>query len=125
MADERKAAVVIDYQNVHMTTAEVFMRGQEPYHALIDPCKFSNRLVPIKNENVLSNNVAACSDEPLLKLSRVEVYRGLPSPKVDQSGYSRNLKQKSNWEKEAFLQGLKLRVRHRPLKYQYHYANNE
>ena len=39
-----KMAVVVDYQNVHLTAVCLYMPGRPPEEALIDPYRFANQL---------------------------------------------------------------------------------
>jgi len=99
--------VIIDYQNLHMTGKQLF-NNQNPIHlSLIDPLKYSNQLISKRNS----------LQEPgkaLATLTKILVYRGLPSPKEDKKSYGRSLAQKSEWERDR-----RVNVIYRPLKYYY------
>lgn len=102
-----QTSVVVDYQNVHLVGAESF----EPYNrraaheALVHPGLFARRVVA-------QRNAGQDAGAPLAQLARVLVYRGLPSNRHDPEDYSRNLAQKSQWERDALVH-----VTHRPLRY--------
>lgn len=117
MPDLHKVAVVIDYQNVQMTAHDVFQRSLPLHESLIDPLRFSRRLVAVKNDDIERSNTKNGKNYPKCQLSRVEVYRGIPKPEADPEGYSRNQAQKAAWSKDAFLQNFSLTVEYRPLKY--------
>ncbi|WP_243077322.1 hypothetical protein [Microbacterium sp. SS28] len=102
-----RAAVIIDYQNVHLTGAGLFEQYQPPHEHLVHPLHFANQLITRRNANQREGMARAV-------LSKVLVYRGLPSADVDPKAYARNLAQKSHWEKDA-----RVSVTLRPLKYRY------
>ena len=82
-----KMAVVVDYQNVHLTAADLYMPGCPPEDALIDPYRFASRLAQARN--------ATNDDMHQVEVSRVEVLRGLPIPEDDSDAYRRNQAQKA------------------------------
>ena len=102
----KRMAVVIDYQNVHMTAGNVFMRGRPREESLISPLKFGERLAYIKNESL--------KEAEKVELRHVEVFRGLPLPEDPNGGYIRNVAQRESWENES--NGI-VTVTLRPLKY--------
>lgn len=104
----RRMAVVVDYQNVHLTAAGVFAPYRPAEESLISPWNFARRLAKVKNES--QPNL-----DPV-EVARVEVYRGLPLEADPNGGYARNLSQKHAWEREA--PGIVF-VTLRPLKYLY------
>lgn len=100
-----KAAVIVDYQNVHLTSLEVFDSDYESRSNSLNPLLFATCLIEERNSRV--------KDERLLaKLKRVEVYRGLPSSIHDPIDNARNLEQKRRWMEDPRVQ-----VTLRPLKY--------
>jgi uncharacterized LabA/DUF88 family protein len=100
-----KAAVIVDYQNVHLTSLEVFDSDYESRRNSLNPLLFATCLIEERNSRV--------KDERLLaKLKRVEVYRGLPSSIHDPIDNARNLEQKRRWMEDPRVQ-----VTLRPLKY--------
>ena len=44
-----KMAVVVDYQNAHLTAAGLYMPGCPPEDALIDPYRFASQLAQARN----------------------------------------------------------------------------
>lgn len=106
----KSVAVVMDYQNVHMTGADVFRPNQPRENSLISPYKFGLQLIAAKKESLGED----------FKLSRVEVFRGLPRPDDPSGGYRRNNTQKDAWEREG--EGI-VSVTLRPLKYRFEVAN--
>lgn len=106
-----KAALVIDYQNTHLTAARLFCPNLPPYKALINPVLYSKQLEFVKNSNKRDSAIAD------VKIEYIELCRGLPLAGRDPIANSRNIQQKMNWEKDALLQGVELEVVHRNLKY--------
>lgn len=107
-------AIVMDYQNVHITASEYFLPGRPIEEALIDPFKFAVQLAQAKN---------ATSTEPYhVDPKRIEVYRGLPIPEDDPDAYRRNLEQKKRWE---YQRSGKVEVTLRPLKYKWDYVDSK
>lgn len=104
-----RTAVVIDYQNVHLTGHELFdsTRHLPRHETLVDPLMFSRQLIDARNG-------AQRPGHPPAVLSRVLVFRGLPSDDHDPAGYARNQAQKSAWERDR-----RVSVTLRPLKYRY------
>ena len=105
-----KMAVVVDYQNVHLTAAGLYMPGRPPEEALIDPYRFARQLAQARN--------AENDDTHQVEVSRVEVFRGLPIPEDDSDAYRRNQAQKAQWTRG--LHGV-VNVTLRPLKYSWEY----
>lgn len=101
-----KMAVVVDYQNVHLTAADLYMPGCPPEDALIDPYRFASQLAQARN--------ATNDDMHQVEVSRVEVFRGLPIPEDDSDAYRRNQAQKAQWTRGHH--GV-VNVTLRPLKY--------
>jgi hypothetical protein len=104
-----QSVVVVDYQNIHLTGHQLFpvSRHGAKHEALIDPLLFANHLLLARNTKQLPGHSHAV-------LTRVLVYRGLPSAEHDPDAYARNLAQKAHWERDS-----RVSVNHRPLKYQY------
>ena len=106
-------AVVVDYQNVHLTAACLYRPGRPPEEALIDPYRFASQLAQARN----AKNDDACQVE----VSRVEVFRGLPIiPADDSDAYRRNQAQKAQWTRGHH--GV-VNVTLRPLKYSWEYID--
>lgn len=106
-----RTAIVIDYQNLHLTAHGLFDRYRPPHESLIHPGQYAKNLIQRRNSIIRDQSVAV--------LAEVDVYRGLPSAKHDPVIYGRNLAQKSQWEKDPSIH-----VTHRPLKYTYEYAED-
>lgn len=108
MADLR-TAIVIDYQNVHLTGHGRFdsTRFGPKHEALIDPLFFAQQLLHVRNSRQREGAAAAV-------LRTVDVYRGLPSSDHDPAAYARNLSQKDRWERDR-----RVSVTLRPLRYRY------
>lgn len=105
-----KMAVVVDYQNVHLTAAGLYMPGRPTEDTLIDPYRFASQLAQARN--------ATNDDAHQVEVSRVEVFRGLPIPEDDSDAYRRNQAQKAQWPRGHH--GV-VNVTLRPLKYSWEY----
>lgn len=101
------AVVIVDYQNVHLTAAGLFAPNAPEYESLIHPLAYGLHLISRRNANQRDGM-------PDAVLSKVLVYRGLPSSEHDAKAYGRNLAQKSEWERDRRIQ-----VTHRALRYVY------
>lgn len=100
-----KAAVIVDYQNVHLTSLEVFDDENGSRSKFLNPLLFATCLIEERNSRV--------KDEAMLaELRRIEVYRGLPSSIHDPIDNARNLEQQRRW-----MQDPRVHVTLRPLKY--------
>lgn len=98
---------MIDYQNVHLTGVGLFEPNQPPHEHLVHPLLYANQVILNRNRNQrLGYELAA--------LTKVLVYRGLPSSDIDPRANARNLAQKAEWEADS-----RVMVTHRPLRYQY------
>ena len=117
MASPQSVAVVIDYQNVFMTAFDVFGARTAARQSLIDPFRFAERLVEIRNRQIGLRNWRKDTHNPTGALQRVAVFRGLPDALVDPQGHRDNLDQKERWEREGARHGVQLTVTHRPLRY--------
>ena len=104
-------AVVVDYQNVHLTGASLFLPGRPPEEGLIDPFRFACQLAQARNAKIADERYKAT-------VKRVEVFRGLPIPEDDPDANRRNQAQKAEWERGHH--GV-VRVTLRPLKYAWDY----
>lgn len=104
---ELRAAIVIDYQNVHLIGRNVFEPFLAPHECLVHPLHFANQIIHARNANQRADGDRAV-------LAKVLVYRGLPSAEHDPEPYARNLAQKTEWEKDS-----RVTVTLRPLKYTY------
>lgn len=109
MAEFLRTALVVDYQNVHLTGHEVFptSRHLRPHHSLIDPLLLGNEFIATRNRIQRPGHAWA-------ELSKVLVYRGHPSQSHDPVNYARNQAQQAHWERDA-----RVSVTLRALKYEY------
>lgn len=108
MADLR-AAIIIDYQNVHLTGHGRFdaTRYGPKHEALVDPLHFAHQLIQVRNarqRDGMSQSV----------LRYVDVFRGEPNPDHAPQAHARNQAQKAQWERDK-----RVSVTLRPLKYRY------
>lgn len=78
-----KAAVSIDYQNVHLTSLEVFDEENELQRDYLNPLLFATSLIAERNSRIKDEALRA-------ELARVEVYRGLPSSTHDPKDNARS-----------------------------------
>lgn len=113
MADLR-AAVIIDYQNVHLTGHGLFdsTRYGPKHEALIDPLHFANQLLQVRNSRQRAGHERGV-------LRYVDVFRGEPSPDHEPKAHARNQAQKAQWERDK-----RVAVTLRPLKYRYQRDEN-
>lgn len=104
-----RAAIIIDYQNVHLTGHGRFdsTRYRPKHEALVDPLHFANHLLHVRNSRQREGMAHAV-------LCYVDVYRGEPSPDHDPRAHARNQAQKAQWERDP-----RVSVTLRPLKYRY------
>lgn len=100
-----RAAVIIDYQNVHLTGVDLFAAKRDPRSNPLNPLLFATNLIAERNSRITDKRILA-------SLTRVEVYRGLPSSVHDPRDNASNLEQQRLW-----TQGNRVTVTHRPLKY--------
>ena len=105
--------IVIDYQNVHLTGASLFLPGRPPEEGLIDPFRFACQLVQARDAKITDGRYKAA-------VKRVEVFRGLPIPEDDPDANRRNQAQKAEWERGHH--GV-VSVTLRPLKYAWDYLD--
>lgn len=108
----KRMAVVVDYQNVHLTGTELFLPERPVEEGLVDPFRFACQLAKARNDG--------SPPEHAVEVARVEVFRGLPSDQDDARAYARNLAQRSEWMKGHH--GV-VEVTLRPLKYDYEYRD--
>ncbi len=103
-----RTAVVMDYQNMHMSGYELYRRElprKRLHENLLDPSRFANELLATRNRAQLPGRDQAV-------LSRVEVYRGLASSIRDSGRNTLTLRQQHAWQRDP-----RVTVRLRPLKY--------
>jgi uncharacterized LabA/DUF88 family protein len=102
-----RVAVVVDYQNMHLTARGQFTpQGAPTHHSLLHPLHLANQIV-IAREAAQRTSVST-------KLEHVSVFRGLPSSSHDAKNYARSLAQKAEWTRDRRVQ-----VTYRPLRYQW------
>ena len=101
-----RCALIIDYQNIHLVAGRIFAPGQKVSQSLIDPSQFATQVVQVRNEKMNSPDLRA-------EVTRIQVYRGLPSSDRDPKGHAANLRQKKLWESDP-----RVVVTLRPLTYQ-------
>jgi uncharacterized LabA/DUF88 family protein len=101
-----RAAIVIDYQNVHLTARDVFHPDGPAHESLIDPIRFAKRAMQERNSRQREGQAHA-------EVSRVLVYRGLPHVDHDSEQNRRCLEQASRWQAAGAMVEL------RDLKYNY------
>lgn len=100
-----RAAVIIDYQNMHTTGVRRFGQEFAPRELPLNPVRFSEELIRFRNSKVTNPIMLA-------ELTKIEVYRGLPSSIHDPQDHAANMEQKENWTRDH-----RALVIHRPLKY--------
>lgn len=101
-----RAAVVMDYQPVHLTAKDVFAPRADAHDSLIHPVRFARRA--LRERNSIQRQ-----DYPHAELSRVLVYRGLPHVDHDWEQHRRCIDQAVQWRTEGAIVEL------RDLKYTY------
>lgn len=98
-----RAAVIIDYQNLHYCGHDQFCPAGSPlHHCLIHPGALARRILDVRAANGRGH----------AELADVQVFRGLPDPEYDLAGYERNITQKRHWQTEPTVH-----VTHRLLQY--------
>ena len=104
MAPERfRVAVFIDWQNVYRAARRAFDLEQMPSeHGNFSPLRISRLLAAANGRGAAGELVG------------VEIFRGLPSRRLDRLGHLANRRQAASWKAEA--PGV-LEVRTRPLRY--------
>lgn len=106
------AVVIIDYQNVNLTSANLFSNKLSDSRNHIHPEIFSEILIEKRNRLVADKSKIA-------ELTKILVFRGLPSPDYDPKSHSLNINQAKRWEKSGIV-----KVTHRPLKYVFPRGNS-
>ncbi len=105
-----RTAVIIDYQNLHLVAAKLFVPSKPLHECLVHPLNYAKQII-------LTRNLILKDGGPHATLSKVLVYRGMPSPSHDPKPYARNQAQKSEWERDP-----RVKVTLRPLKYKYEWT---
>lgn len=100
-----RAAVVMDYQNVHLTAHDVFDRRGHKHDALIHPMKFAETVLRVRNSRQREGH-------PHAELGEVFVFRGLPHTDYDWEQSRRCSAQAEEWHRcgaHVILRDLKYR----------------
>lgn len=105
-------AVIIDYQNVHLTARDTFAPEQTAWETLIDPARFADQLVAARN--------AAMHESDEADVGRAIVYRGRPSNHRDPGLYAATQRQVANWTRDR-----RVEVHQRTLRYPPPHVTNE
>jgi uncharacterized LabA/DUF88 family protein len=104
---DQRVAVVVDYQNMHLTARGQFTPpGTPTHHSLLHPLHLANQ--------ILIARAAAQRSSVSARLEHVSVFRGLPSNIHDPANYARSQAQKAEWTRDPRVQ-----VIYRPLRYQW------
>lgn len=88
-----RAAVIIDHQNMNITGVKGFNPQARPRDFPLNPLKFGEDLLAFRKSKVTDGALLA-------ELTRVEVYRGLPSPTHDPQDHAMNIEQKNAWTQD-------------------------
>ena len=83
----------MDYQNVHITGAKLLGSQYGNHQHYIDPIRFAETLIEERNSRIREGYAIA-------NVSKVLVYRGLPSNIHNPTQYARNLTQAAFWERD-------------------------
>lgn len=103
----QRVAVVIDYQNMHLTARGQFTPEGTPTHeSLLHPLRLAEQIL-IARANAKGEGTPPC------RVEKVYAFRGLPSNKHDPMGYRRSLAQRAEWTRDN-----RVEVTYRPLRYQ-------
>lgn len=107
MPEELRAAIIMDYQNMHLTGHELFpcARYRPKHECLIDPLSFAHQVLRLRNANQGAGHAHAV-------LADIWVFRGEPSAEHDPRDYARSQAQRAHWERDG-----RVHVHLRPLKY--------
>lgn len=107
-----RAAVIIDYQNMMRTGAQLFYPDAKNYEKVLDPFRFANTLIQVRNEK----------QKPGMEhvsLKRVFVYRGMPNASYQPIPNAYTMAQAAQWNKNFLVN-----VETRPLKYRHRYSDD-
>jgi hypothetical protein len=104
-------AVVMDYQNIHLTAHGRFCAPGEPVHeCLTHPLYFANQILLARRSRKVLRGLPADG----APLTSVSVFRGLPSNLHQPDFYRRNLAQRSEWTRDP-----RVKVSYRALRYSF------
>lgn len=104
-----RLAVLIDYQNIHLTARDVFAPpGSTPRDTLVHPLLFADELIAAR---------LAAQGDPVQKtaaLTHVRVYRGAPSNRHEPRLYAASLAQRAHWTRDARVEVFYRTLRYPP-----------
>lgn len=107
MLDEAlTAAVLIDYQNIHLTAHGCWGRSGAPYESLVHPLRFADQVLQVRRQRQQDER------QRTAVLTDVFVFRGLPSNKNQPALYRVAQAHRSEWERDK-----RVHVTYRPLRY--------
>jgi uncharacterized LabA/DUF88 family protein len=89
-----RTAIVLDYQNMHLSGFDLYRKldfDRKLHDTLLEPTRFANALLAARNKGQQRGR-------PRAVLSRVEVFRGLPTSLGDPRRSYRVLHQQENWQ---------------------------
>ena len=101
------ATVVIDYQNLNLVGGNLFLEKSNVINSYIHPTKFAELLIKLRNSKILNKEITCL-------VTKILVYRGLPSPEYDPLLNSRSKSQASRWKLDA-----RTEIVQRPLRYSF------
>ena len=101
-----RAAVIIDYQNVHLTARNTFDPDGPVWNSIIEPTQFARTAIAHRNKKLRPGYQAA-------RLVRVSAFRGLPHVDHEPTQHRRCQQMARNWR----LAGADVQLR--DLKYDY------
>lgn len=101
-----RTAVIVDYQNVHLTARDTFDPRGDPYDSLVHPMSFATRAL-------VERNARQREGYPHATLTRVPAFRGLPHVDHDWEQNRRCVDQAIQWRADGATVEL------RDLKYQF------
>ncbi len=109
VVDRPRLAVVMDYQNIHLTARDCYAPyGTAAEHVLIHPLLFAERLVSKRNSLVQRYS----QEHQGAELTAVLVFRGAPGNQQQPRLYAITQAQRSEWTRDS-----RVSVHYRPLKY--------
>lgn len=115
---EQKMAVVVDYQNMQITAAKIFLPGKPVGEALIDPYLLAREIARVKNASLAEHTYYS---KYHVNAQFVDVYRGIPREDDDPFAYHLDSKQHDYWQNTPG--DPVVRVTSRPLRYRWGLEN--
>ena len=115
-------AVIMDYQNMHLTGHDRFTPPGIPKHeSLIHPLLFAEEVIKRREEALAPQRMAQKPNlPPRAELAKVMVFRGCPSNHKDPEAYNRSQKQKAEWTRDP-----RVEIIYRSLRYSWDSAVND